>query len=96
MSYSMLTMEDILSKIQGTTTFVVLDLSQAFLQLMLDKEARKILVINTPWGLYENRWLPFGLSDSPFGFQRFMDSTFADFPFAQAFLDVFINAGKVS
>lgn len=51
------------------------DLNQAYLQLELEAESRKLLVVNTPWGLYRNKCLPFGLGSSPFLFQRFMKST---------------------
>lgn len=94
MSYPMPTLEDILSKLQDATTFIVLDLNQAYPQLKLDDEARKMSVINTPWGLYENLRLPFRLSSSQFIFQRFMDTMLADFPFAQAFLNDVKNSGK--
>lgn len=81
MLYPLATLEYILAKLQGATTFVVLDLNQAYPQLELDEESQKLVVVNTPWGLYKNKRLPFGLSSSPFIFQRFMDQTLAELPF---------------
>lgn len=43
MSYQLPTLDNILSKLQG-----VLDLNQAYLQLELDEESQKLLVLNTP------------------------------------------------
>lgn len=94
MSYPLPTLEDILTKIQGVATFVMLDLNQAYLQLRLDKQARKLLVVNTPCVLFQYLRLPFG-SSSPFIFQKNMDSTLTEFPFVQAFLDDVIICGNI-
>lgn len=76
--------------------FVVLDLNQAYLQLELDEESVKLLVLNTPRGLYRNKRLPFGLLYSSFIVQRFMDTTFIDLTYVQAFLDVVIGDRDLS
>lgn len=39
MSYHLPTLDDKLSKLQGATTFVVLVLNQAYLELALDEES---------------------------------------------------------
>lgn len=93
---SLPTLDDILSRLQDADTFVILDLNQAYLQLRLDEveDTRKLLVVNTLWEVFEYLRLPFGLSSSPFTFQKFMDSTLAEFPFAQAFPDDVIICGK--
>ena len=46
-----------------------LDLENAFLQIPMDAESQKITTINTPFGLYAYKHLPFGLSTSPSIFQ---------------------------
>lgn len=68
MSYPLPKMEDLITKLQGADTFVILDLIQAYLQLELDDNTKNMLVINTPWGLHENRRLVFGISCSSFIF----------------------------
>ena len=57
-------------------TFSKLDLSQAYTQIPLDKESRKLTTINTLKGLYEFNRLPFGISSAPAIFQRIVDGLY--------------------
>lgn len=41
MAYPLPSLDDILSKLQGAPTFMILDLNQDYLQLELDDEAKK-------------------------------------------------------
>lgn len=50
--YPLPRVEDWFAKLQGGLTFTKLDLSQAYQQLLLDAEARRLVVINTQKGLY--------------------------------------------
>ena len=43
--------DELFQKMQGGKTFSKLDLKTAYLQMELDEESRKYLVINTPDGL---------------------------------------------
>lgn len=71
MTYPVPIIDDILAKLQEANTFVILDLNQVYLQIQLDEDARKLLVVNTPWGLFEYFCLPFGLTSSTFIFKKF-------------------------
>jgi len=46
--YSLPTIEDILAQLAKGKVFSKLDFSQAYQQLLLDKESKPLLVINTP------------------------------------------------
>ena len=65
--------DDVISRVGTATVFGKIDLSNAFLQLPLNPDSKKYTTINTPEGLYQYNFLPFGLNASPGIFQSFMD-----------------------
>jgi len=68
-------------KLSGGCTFSKIDLSQAYLQLPLDEESKKVVVvINTHKGLFRFMRLPFGISTFPGIFQRVMDNLLQGIP----------------
>lgn len=58
------------AKLAGGTTFSKLDLRDAYQQVELEPEAKELVTINTPWGLYQYNRLPFGVSSAAAIFQR--------------------------
>ncbi|KRZ81929.1 Uncharacterized protein T08_655, partial [Trichinella sp. T8] len=58
-SYPIPRPEDLYQALRGGKTFTKLDLSDAYLQVELDEESKRILVINTHKGLYQYNRLPF-------------------------------------
>ena len=72
--------EDLFTKLAGGKTFTKLDMSQAYQQLVLDKESRKYVVINTHRGLFRYNRLPFGVSSAPGIFQRTMENLLQGIP----------------
>ena len=56
--YPLPTVEDIFAKLAGCSYFTKLDLNQAYQQLLLDDESKKLLVVNTPKGLFQFTHLP--------------------------------------
>ena len=44
--------EDLFAKLMGGKAFTKLDMSEVYQQLLLDKESRKYVVINTHHGLF--------------------------------------------
>ena len=60
--------EDLLAKLSGGKYFSSLDMSQAYQQLPLDDETKKLVVINTHKGLFAYNCLPFGVSSAPGNF----------------------------
>lgn len=63
--YPLPTPEELLSNLAGGRIFLKLDLSQAYLQLPLDKASKPYLTINTHKGLHVYNYLPFGVSSAP-------------------------------
>jgi len=45
--------DDLLAQLSGGKSFSKLDLSQVYLQMLLDEESRKFVTINTHQGLYQ-------------------------------------------
>ena len=66
--------EDLFTHIAGGEQFTTLDLDRAYQQLVLDKESRKYVVINTHQGLYQFNRQPFGVSSAPGIFQKTMET----------------------
>ena len=58
----------------GGKYFSKLDLSQAYLQLQLDDDSKKLVTVNTHRGLYQYHRLPFGVSAAPGVFQRCIET----------------------
>jgi hypothetical protein len=86
-------LDEILFKLKGKKFFSKIDLSDAYLQMELDDEAKKICVINTPFGLYRYNRMAFGIASFPAKFQRCMDIMIADLPGVATYLDDIIVAG---
>ena len=79
--------EDLYSKIGGSQYFSKIDLTNAFLQVPIHPDSQELTTINTPFGLYKFKFLPFGLSVSPTIFQDIMDSIIQDLNGVVAYQD---------
>ena len=67
--------EDLFISLQGGQRFSTLGFKDAYLQMTLDEESLKILVINTCKGLHHRyKRLPFDISSAPAVIQRTMDT----------------------
>ena len=85
--------EDLFAKLSGGKSFTKLDLSQAYLQVPLDKESRKLAVVNTQKGLYRYTRLPYGVSSAPGIFQRLMETMLQGIPNVIVYLDDILVTG---
>ncbi|KRZ54970.1 Retrovirus-related Pol polyprotein from transposon 17.6 [Trichinella nativa] len=92
-SYPTLRPEDLYQALRGGKTFTKLDLSEAYLQVELDEESKRIPVINTHKGLYHYNRLPFSVASAPAIFQKVMDTMLAGIPNVAAYLDDIILTG---
>ncbi|CAF4637437.1 unnamed protein product [Rotaria sp. Silwood2] len=85
--------DELLTHLNNGKRFIKLDLSDAYLQVELDDESKKFVVINTPLGLFQYNRMPFGISNAPAIFQRTMDQVIAGIPNCIAYLDDILITG---
>nr|CAH8846260.1 unnamed protein product [Trichobilharzia regenti] len=62
--------EDILYKLHGSRYFSIIDPKDAYLQIPLDEASSALTTINTPFGLFKYKFLPFRLKVSRAIFQN--------------------------
>ena len=91
--YPLPTTEDLFAQIAGGQVFSKLDMAQAYQQLTLDEDSKKLLVVNTPRGLFQYTRLPYGVSTAPVIFQSVMDRILQGLPVA-CYLDNLLIATK--
>ena len=70
--YPMPTLDEVLSQIGDAKIFSRIDLQNAYLQLPLDDESKKLVVINTIEGLFQFNFLPYGVASASALFQSFL------------------------
>ena len=91
--YPISKIEDLFASLSGEKSFTTLDMSQAYQQLLLDEPNKKLVVINTPKGLFQYNRLPFGIASAPGIFQRVIDSLLQGIPGVVAYLDDILVTG---
>lgn len=77
----------------GGQKFSKIDLSQAYLQIHVERESQELLTIVTHKGLYWYQRLPFGITSAPALFQRAMDQILSGLSGVQRYLDDLLITG---
>ena len=77
----------------GSQRFTKIDLRQAYLQLEMEDESKKYLVLNTHKGLYRLNRLAFGIASAPAIWQRAMDQLLQGIPDTHCILDDILITG---
>lgn len=76
--YPLPLIEDQIDTLEGANIFSKLDLKNRFFHVPLEKESRKFTSFIIPNGQFEFLYVPFGLSNSPAIFQKFINTIFGD------------------
>ncbi|MGH7238909.1 MAG: reverse transcriptase family protein, partial [Candidatus Saccharimonadales bacterium] len=81
--------DELMNRLNGAKFFTKLDIRQGFHRIRIDPDSIDLTTFKTRYGNYKYRVVPFGLSNGPAHFQRFINSTFFDFldDFLTAFID---------
>ena len=91
--YPLPTPNELLIKMNGGKKFTKLDLADAYTQIELDDESKKMVVINTANGLYSYNRLAYGIASAVAIFQRLADDLIRDIPYTAAYIDDIIITG---
>ncbi|GFQ69270.1 retrovirus-related Pol polyprotein from transposon opus [Trichonephila clavata] len=76
--YPIPTADALVTKLQGSKVFIILDAKNGLGQLPLDEESLYLTTFCTPWGWYRFLVLPFGLNSAPEEFQKSMDEIYEE------------------
>uniref|UniRef100_A0A5S6QCU6 Reverse transcriptase domain-containing protein n=1 Tax=Trichuris muris TaxID=70415 RepID=A0A5S6QCU6_TRIMR len=87
-------LEELLVKLQHGQHFSRIDLADAYLQIELDEASKALMVVNTPFGLFQYQRLPFGVASAPAIFQQFMAQLISGVPGCATYLDDIIVTEK--
>ena len=72
-AYPMPRIEEIISRLGPSKYITKLDLCKGYWQVPLSERSKQYTAFSTPLGLYQFKYLPFGLHGAPATFQRMMD-----------------------
>jgi hypothetical protein len=81
--------DELLSRVSKAKLFTKLDIRQAFHRIRVDPESEEYTTFRTRYGSYKCKVLPFGLTNGPATYQRYMNDVLMDYldEFCMAYLD---------
>jgi transposase InsO family protein len=81
--------DELLSRVCKAKFFTKLDIRQAFHRIRMDPKSEEMTTFRTRYGMYKCKVLPFGLSNGPATYQRYMNDVLIDYldDFCTAYLD---------
>ena len=80
-------MDDCIDKVGKAKYVKKFDLLKGFWQVPLTDRAKEISAFVTPYGLYQYKFMPFGMSNSQASFQRLINKVIADLEGCEAYID---------
>lgn len=88
------TQEELTANLSGRKLFTVLDMKEGFHQFQLDDKSSELCTMNTPFGRFKYKRMPYGMSSFPEIFQRENTKIFGDLNGVQVLFDDIIVSGK--
>jgi len=85
--YPLPRIDDLLDRLQGAKVFSSLDLMSGYHQIRLPPEDVEKTAFRMPFGLYQYKVVPFGLTNAPAVFMNHMNNILYDLPFVVVYLD---------
>jgi transposase InsO family protein len=87
--YPLPLIDETLARLGNAKVFTKLDIRQAFHRIRMDPESEDLTTFRTRYGSYKCKVLPFGLTNGPATYQRYMNDVLFDYldDFCTAYLD---------
>lgn len=85
--------EDLFTTLSGCSSFSKLDMSHAYLQIVMDENSKQYLTINTHKGMFTYNRLPFGVASAPAIFQRTIEGLLQGLTHVAVYLDDILVTG---
>lgn len=87
--YPLPLIDETLAQISRAKIFTKLDIRQAFYRIRMDPASEELTTFRTRYGAYKCKVLPFGLTNGPATYQRYMNDVLFDYldDFCTAYLD---------
>jgi hypothetical protein len=81
--------DETLARIANAKIFTKLDIRQAFHRIRIDADSEELTTFRTRYGMYKYQVLPFGLTNGPAIYQRYMNEVLFDYldDFCTVYLD---------
>ena len=92
--YPLPSLEDCFSSVAGSTLFSVVDIKQAYNNMMIRESDQILTTLNTHRGLYKWLRLPYGISSSAAIFQGTMDQVLRGIPYCCCRIDDILIGGR--
>jgi len=86
--------DDLYVKLSGGQSLTKLDMTSAYLQVVLDEDSKEYLTINMHWGLHRHNRLSFVVKSTPGIYQHCLDSLFTAEPHVVVYQDDILVTGR--
>jgi hypothetical protein len=88
---------DLLQRLEGFRYATAIDLSMGYYHIPLDKYSQGLCGTVMPWGIYQYKVLPMGISNAPDIFQSIMMRLLGDLDFVHVYMDdILITSNEIS